>query len=139
MEHAVDAETICQLQYLAIRLMQEKDDESKARDRRVAIEEQIAVLIPGPDKGQKTVTLEDGTKITVERGFNYKADLAEIEKVFASEGESRYAPIKVKTTRELDVKGYEYYREHDQETFAVLSKYVVVTPKKVAVSLKAGK
>lgn len=135
----MDAETICQLQYLAIRLMQEKDDESKARDRRVAIEEQIAVLIPGPDKGQKTVTLEDGTKITVERGFNYKADLAEIEKVFASEGESRYAPIKVKTTRELDVKGYEWYRENDPEAFQLLARHVSVTPKKVSVSVKSSK
>lgn len=138
----MDAETLCQLQYLAIRLMQEKDDENKARDRRVAIEEQIAVLIPGPDKGQKTVTLEDGTKITVERGFNYKADVAEIEKLFQGEwkeGSLGDAPIKVKTTRELDVKGYEWYRENDPEAFGLLARHVSVTPKKVSVSLKAGK
>ncbi|MFA5186719.1 MAG: hypothetical protein WC551_09605 [Patescibacteria group bacterium] len=135
----MDEQTASQLLFLARDLANAKAAEDCAKAARIAVEEKIAGLVPGPEKGQKTVTLPDKSKITVERGFNYKADLVEIEKVFASEGESRYAPIKVKTTRELDVTGYEWYRENDPESFACLSQFVVATPKKVSVTLKAAK
>ena len=59
-----------------------KKQEEAVRFGRIVLEEKIAALVPGPDKGQKTVTLADGTKVTVERGFNYKADCKEISGIF---------------------------------------------------------
>lgn len=122
---------------LAAQLSTAKLREETTKQQRISVEEQIAALVPGPEKGQKTVKLPDGTKIVVERGLNYKADCQAIEKIFASEGETRFVPVKTKTTRELDEKGYEWYFSNDPDGFALLSKYVTVTPKKVAVSLKA--
>lgn len=131
-------DTLLQLSELAARLAEAKAAEDLAKSNRIAVEEQIAALVPGPDKGQKTVTLADGTKITVERGLNYRADLQGIETLFSQEGESKHAPVKTKSTRELDVAGYEWYRENDPDSFALISRLVSVTPKKVSVTLKAA-
>ncbi len=110
-----------------------KAAEALSKRGRIDAEEQIATLVPTEDIGQKTVTLNDGTKITVKRGLNYKADVQPIWKIF--DKSNQLAPLKSKTTVELDVKGYEWYRENDTETFALMSQHVTVTPKKVAVSL----
>ncbi len=122
-----------EIQELAYVLENAKEAEALAKRGRVDAEEQIAALVPTEDTCQKTITLDNGTKITVKRGLSYKADVQAIEKVF-NELE-QVAPLKSKTTVELDVKGYEYYRKEEPEFFGVLSQYVTVTPKKVAVSL----
>lgn len=127
-----------QLTVLADDLFAAKAAEERMRAARIAVEERIAALIPGPERGQETVTLEDGRKIKVERGFNYRADfdaLQELQEIGAID----FAPIKLKTTRELDEKGYEWFRKHDPDSFSLLRSYVTTTPKKVSVSLKAQK
>ncbi|MFZ5832266.1 MAG: DUF7173 family protein [Planctomycetota bacterium] len=132
-------ETAKQLAELANLLTAAKSEEKLAEGKRIEIEERIAALIPGPERGQKTVALPDGRKLTVERGFNYRADCAEIEKLFTTGAVSgEFPPTKVKTTRELDVTGYEWYRTNDPDSFALLAQHVTVTPKKIAVSLKVG-
>ncbi|MCP4900030.1 MAG: hypothetical protein GY906_23930 [bacterium] len=122
-----------------------KVTENVAKKKRVALEEEIATLVPTKDEGQKTVEAkgDDGQvlKVTVKRGLNYRADLAEIEKFFGEESPSDghhflAAPVKQKSTRELDIKGYEWYRESHPEIFACFSEYVTVTPKKPAVTIK---
>ena len=115
-----------------------KATEEKMKAARISVEEKIAALIPGPDMGQKTVTLEDGTKITVERGYSYKADFAAIDKL-QENGTLDFAPVKTKTTRELDVTGYEWYRTNEPDTFPLLAQHVVATPKKTSVTMKAAK
>jgi hypothetical protein len=126
------------LAYFASRLITAKSTEESAKQQRIRIEEKLAELIPGPERGQKTVTLENGIKITVERGFNYKADTAGIDGICKGDNTQpdRFAPIKTKTTTELDVTGYEWYRDNDSEFFGMLSQFVTVTPKKVAVQVK---
>ena len=126
------------LEVLATQLTEAKCAEEMAKAERIAIEEKIAALVPGPEKGQKTVALADGRKLTVERGLNYKADVQAIEEAMSAIRQV-HVPIKVKTTRELDVVGYEWFRENDHNAFDIISQYVTVTPKKVAVSLKAAK
>lgn len=122
---------------LAVNLRVAKEAESRTKKSRIAIEQVIAAEIPSDETGQKTVTLSNGTKITVKRGLSYKADLNEVQGVFNAEGpQDLIAPIKAKTTRELDVKGYEWYRANHPTLFAQLTQYVTITPRKVAVTLK---
>ena len=121
------------LMRLASELKNAKAAEALARSGRIDAEEQIATLIPTKDTGQKTVTLDNGTKITVKRGLNYKADCQAIESEW--EENDTPVPVKTKTTRELDVKGYEWYMANNAVIFARISKHVTVTPKKVAGTL----
>ncbi len=124
-----------QLQELANVLKNAKAAEALARSGRIDAEEQIAALVPTEDVGQKTITLDNGTKITVKRGLNYKADCQAIEDSHYWIGLGCFAPVKTKTTRELDTKGYEWYRENKPEVYGRISQYVTVTPKKVAITL----
>jgi len=131
----MDHEALEELAALSNELLAAKIAEALARSTRVDIENRIAAIVPTKDTGQRTITLPEGQKLTVKRGLNYKADVQAIEKIF-SELE-QFAPLKSKTTVELDVAGYEYYREGEPEFFGVLSQHVIVTPRKVAISVKA--
>jgi hypothetical protein len=126
------------LSCLVRRLLNDKKVEEKAKAARIDAETKIAAMIPGPERGQKTVKLPDGSSVTVERGYNYKADFDAVKLALAEMPETP-PPIKSKTTTELDVTGYEYYRENNPEVFQILSKHVIATPKKIAVSVKAAK
>lgn len=130
-----------ELESLAFFLLTAKDEEAQARKKRIEIEERIAALIPGPDKGQKTVTLPDGTKVTVDRGFNYKADTGAIKDEF-EHNPAMYGmipPLKPKSSVELDEVGYEWYREHHPNIFSIISQNVEVKPKKTSVTVKVKK
>lgn len=129
--------TAQELTKLAEKLSAVISEYTKAAVVRNQIETEIAALIPSEGVGQKTVSLEDGTKITVKRGLIYKADLNKIE--FALADFEALAPIKTKTTRELDIKGYEWYRANDSLIFPHIAQHVAVTPRKVSVTLKAAK
>lgn len=131
------------LQNFAMALLAAKTAEELAKTTRITAEERIASLIPTEDVGQKTVTLEDGTKITVKRGLIYKADLEKIETALRQrtpdESAEFPAPIKQKTTHELDVAGYEWYRVNQPTIFLRIVDFVTITPRKVAVTLKPAK
>ena len=120
---------------LVANLRRAKDTEEQAKKNRINLEELVAKLIPTDEVGQKTVAASDGTKVTVKRGLNYKADLMEIEEFFI-DYDDLPAPIAIKTTRELDIAGYEWYRKNHPGTFAHIAQHVTVTPKKVSVVLK---
>lgn len=124
------------LTVLVMNLRATKLSEVTAKNNRIAIEEMIAEQIPGPEIGQVTETLESGQKIVVERGFNYRANLEQVRKAHAECDLDVPAPIKVKTTRELDVKGYEWYKGNQPEAFTQMAEFVTVTPKKTSVTLK---
>jgi len=133
----LDPATLETLASLCRRLLSTKLSEEGWKKIRIGIEEKISALIDGPERGQVTVALPDGNKVTVERGFNYKYQADEIEKFCTISGIA--CPVKVKTTRELDVTGYEWYRDNDTENFAKISEFVVATPKKTAISVKVPK
>ena len=116
-------------------LVDAKRREEQAKRYRIDIEEQIASMIPGPEKGSKTVTAR-GYKVTVERGFSYKADCVKIEELKLGDFP---APVKIKTTRELDEVGYRWFEVEHPNLFRELCNYVIVTPKKISVSIKEAK
>jgi len=131
-----DGFNLQRIEELSYELLAAKIAEMECVYKRVDAENSIAALVPTGDIGQKTVTLPGGTKVTVKRGLNYKADVQAVEGMSCWDGLTYPAPIKVKTTRELDEKGYEWIRENDPFTFQVISSHITVTPKKVAVSIK---
>jgi len=133
-EKPLDIDTIA---YLVRSLIHAKKLEEEVKQKRIMIEEKIAVLVPGPDRGQKTITLPDKRKVTVERGFNYKASCDMIEA--ALKPIDKFVPVKTKTTVELDVTGYEWYRENDPEIFGMISPFVTVTFKKTSITVKEPK
>lgn len=116
-----------------------KAAEDLAKSRRIKAEEAVAEVMPGPEIGQKTTTMADGTKVTVTRGYNYKADCEKISAFFRREQFDTPAPIKAKSTVMLDPAGYEWYRKNNPAAFAAMSQHVVVTPKKTSVTLKPAK
>ncbi len=137
-KNELDSDTLNKLSDLAFELAHDKAVEEKAKAQRIETEERIAKLVPGPEKGSKTVTLPNGSKITVKRDLNFKADCGAIERICSSTGRV-HVPVKVKTTRELDEKGYQWYRDNDVEGFAMMAEHVVVTPAKTAVTLQGAK
>ena len=132
-----DLSMLLQLKELANAFREAKKAEETAVRTRIQAEERIASLIPTKDVGQKTITLSCGTKITVKRGLNYKADIDGIQRHCLEMG-GKLSLVKMKTTRELAIDAYEWTRINDPESFAFVSQYVTVTPKKVAVTIKAG-
>ena len=129
-----------QLDILARNLLVAKHNEEIARRSRIEIEERIIGEIAfAEDRGQKTVTLEDGTKIVVKKELSYKVDFDALEEErfpLDKDGDPPPLPTKSKTTRELDVKGYEWYREHNPDVFRIIAQHVTVTPRKPSVEVK---
>jgi predicted NUDIX family NTP pyrophosphohydrolase len=125
-----------ELDGLVAELVYAKHEEEEAKATRIFAEEQVAACIDGPESGSKTVTLDDGTKVTVRRGYNYKADLDSVEKTCNGLPVPLVPPVKTKTTKELDVAGYEWYQANHPEIFQKLCNFVTVTPKKVAVEVR---
>jgi len=130
-------EEVAKFYVLSVNLRAAKAREESAKANRIAIEDQIASLVPGPEVGQKTVAIKDGSKLVVTRGLNYKADLEVIRKTLTNPDFP--PPIKSKTTYQLDVDGYEWYKANHPDVFSLLVGHVSVTPKKVSVVLKPAK
>lgn len=136
----MDKITIPQLNILVSNLIVAKHNEEIARKERIAIEERIIEEIAfAEDRGQKTVTLKDGTKIVVKKELSYKVDFDALEEErfpLDEDGDPPPMPTKSKTTRELDVKGYEWYREHRPDVFRIIAQHVTATPRKPSVEVK---
>ena len=129
--------TLFRIRGLAVCLLENKREEDFWKKKRIEAEESIAALLPGPEKGQKTVTLDDGTKITVERGLSFKSDIGAIENAWCDD--QIPPPIKTRTTKLLDEAGYEWLRVNNKGLFDLIAPHVTVKPKKVSVSVKAAK
>lgn len=125
------------LSVLAEKLHVDKLAEKYAQESRIATEARISALIPTDGTEQKTVTLENGYKVTVKRPISYKADVDGIREEL--KGTDLPVPLKCDVTTLLDVKGYEWYRDHLPVDFVKLSKYVTIKPLKVSVGLKLPK
>lgn len=125
------------------KLLDARAHETAARETRVKLEEQIAALVPGKDDGQVTVSLDGtpkgGRRITVKRGLKYAADFTALEEAFNEQTrkEPIPAPIKLKTTREVDVPGYKWVLENAPQTLVrAMQEAVTISPRKVAVEVK---
>ncbi len=122
------------LECLSKLFSESKHMEEVYRRNRIIHEEAISERIPGPNKGQKTVQLPNGDKLTVKRDLSYKADCEALRNFLVNP--ECPPPVKSKTTWALDVAGYEWYRENKPEIFNHLATMVEVTPKKTAVTIK---
>ena len=128
------------LKILVINLRSVKRQEESIKTNRIAIEETIAALVPGKEVGQMTETLLDGSKVVITRGLNYKADLPAVAAVLIQNADDKLpVPIESRTTRILDIYGYEWYKVHHPNIFQKIAEHVTVTPKKVSVVLKPAK
>ncbi len=124
-----------ELTVLAINLRNARSAEESAKTRRIELENIIAGLLPGKEIGQETTILLNGTKIVIKRGMSYTADLQGVEDALKLRPGNFMAPIRTKTTRKLDEKGYEWYRRNHPGIFAYISQHVTVTPRKASVTL----
>lgn len=129
-------EAITELVALLIRA---KIVEAEAKVSRIELEAKIAALVPGKEEGQRTINLANKTKVVVERGLIYKADIEAIEALDLSVWAQISPPIQSKTTRSLDVLGYKWYKENYPEAFAEIARHVEVKPKKTAITVKLAK
>jgi hypothetical protein len=119
---------------LAGSLFRAKKDEETAKQSRIKIEEALASKIEGPEIGSTTIDTGEGIKVTVKRGFNYKADVAAIRDLEMSD---ELVPIEfIPSCFAFDESKYEALRSSNPQQFAKVAPFVTVTPKKVSVSLK---
>ena len=135
-------EEFTEITSLASQLSAAKLAESVVKAERIAVEAKLAMLIPGKEEGQRTITLADKTKVVVERGLIYDADLDAMRKLVLGDNlpvPIESIPVEAKTTFKLDVPGYRWYRENHPDIFAELAKCVEVKPKKIAVTIKVPK
>jgi len=131
---------VSELSKLAAALCIARDRERNETSARIKLENQIAALLPGKDKGQETTILpktpfyQYETKITIKRGLIYKADLDCIAEIM--QNPEFPPPIKIKTTKSLDENGYEWYRNNHPDLFSLISNHVEVKNSKPSVSVE---
>lgn len=115
---------------LAQELYEAKRNEDRAKATRIELEEQLAELIESPEEGSKTVKVggDYGFKVTVRRGYSYKADVEAMEAELG-----KLAPLKTKV--ELDEKAYKALAEDNPILHRRAQAYVVATPRKVGVTV----
>lgn len=115
---------------LAQGLYEAKRVEDNAKATRVELEEQIAELIESPEEGSKTIKVGGGYgfKVTVRRGYSYKADVEGLEAELG-----KLAPLKTKV--ELDERAYKALAEDNPILHRRAQAYVVATPRKVGVTV----
>jgi len=108
-----------------------KEAEDAATRRRKEIASVIAGTFEHPDEGQKTHT-RGRYRVTVKGVLSRAVDWDEFDLV--ARGFPHYAPVRVK--RELDVKGMEYYAEHEPEYHAALLRTITTKPGQTQVTVK---
>lgn len=124
------------LNELAKQLFQAKRTETAAKEERIAIEEAIAAIVTiDGDRGSRTEDAGDGLKVTVERKWNYKADIAGIRALDLPD--DAMIPLKhVPASYAFDATAYEKIRQDHPDVASRLAGLVTATPAKVSVSLK---
>jgi hypothetical protein len=112
---------------LAADLVAARSVEATAREKRIQIEEAILAQCNLGEAERRTVSTDNGLKLTLQTGLSYK-----LTSKVLPEG---VVPVKVTEKVELDVKAYEELRHTNPSGFAKASEWVVVTPKKASVTV----
>ncbi len=110
-----------------------KASEETAKARRVAIEEQIAALVPPIDGKTQTTARAPGLKVTVKRPVRYKVDPECFKEGLAPE--IYEGCFKHKESWDVVPSRYEALRSLNPSAFAALSRHITATPGKPAVEL----
>ena len=118
---------------------QAKGAEKQAKATRIVAENAIAAAVEGPERGQVTRSLPDGTKIVVKRSIIYHCNAAAIQKEcedFCHFNNAKvHVPLKYSTKVDLDVTAYEFYRRNYPDFFLLLAKHVEIKPAKTSVQV----
>lgn len=120
------------LSHLSQKWLEAKAAEESARNHRIALEEEIETLIPGPLEGS-TSTEADGIKITVTRKLNRSVDYDAYKEVAESIPAS-LTPIRIKY--DLDLKMYRSIEAANPDVFKIVQKFVEVKPAKTAIKVE---
>lgn len=123
----------------ASKLVAAKAAEQQAKATRIVAENALIAAIKGPEKGQVSRNLSDGTKIVVKRCIIYHCDVAAIKQTcvdFEDKHKAKvHVPLKSSTKTELDVEAYEFYRKNYPDFFSILAAHVQVKPAKTSVTI----
>lgn len=117
-----------ELKDLAEKWLAAKSAEESARDNRIAIETQIADLMPGED--ESTVKADaDGFKITAVRKFT--RSLTE-----GWESMMGLYPCPIRMKPEVDLKALRAIEAVTPNVFKLCQKYITVKPAKIAIKVE---
>ena len=110
-----------------------KNQESKARDQRVAIEEKILVLHPAHEEGSTTVVTPFGTKICTTGKLSYKVDLIALQSLTIDWPED-VRPVRMKL--EADETKLKAIRQKSPTMWAKIAPAVTTKPAKTGVTIE---
>ena len=117
---------------LAIKWSIAKQKEDKARDERVAVEQEILKLTPAREEGSQTTTTAMGVKITTTGRLTYKADVAKLMEITKSWPEEARP---YKTEIKADESILKALRENAVDAWLKIAPAVTVTPAKTGVKI----
>lgn len=107
----------------------------KARlDQELGVLERMLIeQVGAKEEGAKTVTLDDGRKVTITGKLIYQADLAGL-KALTKDWPAELIPIKTK--EEADQTGLKWLRGNDPEHWSQIAVCVTLKPAKTSVEVK---
>lgn len=114
-----------------------KKEENAAKNKRIAIEEEIAKLIETKANGSKTVPAGEGFKVTCKRGLTYKVDIEALRRLDVPMLPVKMIPAKP-VSYAFDEKVYEQIVTGMPEIAKQLAEFITVTPKKTSITVKIG-
>lgn len=121
------------LDTLCLALMRAKQNETEARDARVAIETEIVSLVDAKDEGTSSAEGES-FKASVTFGFNRTLDRAVVDSLRDKvPPELFFRAFEYKPA--IDLAGLRYLRNNEPETYAVLAEAITSKPAKPSVSV----
>ena len=124
---------------LVASLVKAKGVEAFATEHRIKCEDKVAAILESKEDGSKTTTMKDGTKVTITRGFNFKADCEAIRAMFRRLQLDHAPPVARKTTDKLDEGAYKTYAQANPAVYRKMNEYVTVTAKKTSVTITGPK
>ena len=120
-----------QLQALSQAWSDTKAEEIAARDKRIAIEDEIIAVAGSKEEGTETITLDSGVKIKITGKIIYKADnLDEVVLILRSLPDP-FRAYKVET--KLDESKIKKIRMYQPALWRVLAMHITAKPAKTSV------
>ena len=116
-------------------LFQAKLDEEKAKEQRIALEEELIGLVGAKEEGAQTHTIGE-YKITITGVLNRKIDWDTFDASIAAKIPESLQPVKIK--RELDETGVKYLQNNEPQLYKHLAKALTIKAGKTNVKIAKG-
>ena len=121
------------VEYLAQQWLKHKAAEAAARDARVAIERDMLPFLEQKADGSRTTTTDNGTKITVKRGFSRKLSQDEWRRIKDKIPED-LRPVKM--VEALDNERVRYLINNEPDTWQQMAVAITTTEQKPNITVK---